>query len=216
MTYAHPGAPAHHFRLDAAAWAEIGKAYCAGATATALGLKWKVSPSTIYRQAKLRGWSKRVHASDLVRASHPPEPQGRVDYGPPGEVFAPDPRHFLDRYTACELFDPGFLAQVAGSASGGAMLTGQIADSFVLARVALAQAKLAKMRPQSVREIIFHALQDPEETDALFSAKRRDGEAELKDAYWRWRGEQMRREVAALEAEVAALTAALPPTAEPC
>jgi hypothetical protein len=51
MTRAHKQAPPTWFRLGAESWAEIRREYQAGASASALERKWKVSPTTIYRHA---------------------------------------------------------------------------------------------------------------------------------------------------------------------
>ena len=178
--------PRTYFRLDEAAWIEVGAAYMAGATGAALAEKWRISPGTIYRQARLRGWSKRRDGSDYVRASHPPPAvvDGKADYGEPAPNFVPDPRFMIERYTAGELFEPGVVAQIAASASGGAMMTGQYADAYVLAQIALTHARIVKLRPMSLRAALLELLQDRAMADEFFSFTRRDGEEDEKRAYW--------------------------------
>lgn len=234
MPYSHPDTPATHFHLDEEAWAEIGAAYRAGASALALAVKWKVSRGTIYINMKKRGWSKKRDGGAFARASHPPSaspPSPAPEILPPEESgeegatsvtefvgphpdnpgFVPDPRWEIERLTAGEMFEPGLVATLAASASGGAMVTGRYADAFVLAQIALAHAKLVKLAPESTRAQVLALMQDRAAADAFFSHLRRDGEDEIKRAYWRWRRdediriERMRDRIVALEKQVKAL-----------
>ena len=68
MTRAVPDAPATHFRLSEESWAEIAAAYRNGATARELAARWKVSPTTIYRNACRDGFTKKRDSDAIARA----------------------------------------------------------------------------------------------------------------------------------------------------
>ncbi|MDO9223250.1 MAG: hypothetical protein Q7U20_05995 [Caulobacter sp.] len=68
MTRAVPEAPATHFRLSQDSWAQIAQAYRNGATARELAVKWKVSPTTIYRYACRDGFTKKRDSDAIARA----------------------------------------------------------------------------------------------------------------------------------------------------
>jgi DNA-binding CsgD family transcriptional regulator len=224
---AHRDAPAPEgpafFRLDAAAWAEIGKAFCNGATAKALAAQWGVSATTILTHARRHGWQAHRFAQAHARAEYKSErPQvvagdlKREEIIPPeGMMFAPDPKWYLDRYTDRELFDPGMTAQIAASASCGAMLVGDLQESLVLAQIAYAHTRIAKAEPTSLRQTIWRALTDEAACNDLFAHGRRDGEEDLKHAYWTWRQKRRDREaergaaLAAANARIKALEAQL-------
>jgi len=214
MSTKFPESRPGHVRLSHDTWQEIGRAYRAGATAKALAAQYKTSPGTIYRHMQKLGWSKYVNARAHVHAREraegagetapmptadpsglylsPPAPDNgvRSPYGPPAEVFVPDSRYWLDRYTANELYDPGLTAQIAVSASAGALISGNLHDAAVLAQIGYLHARIAKLNPQSLREQVFVALTDERACNRLFSRDRRNGEEQLKDGYDRWRRQQ--------------------------
>lgn len=68
MSRQQDDAPPTWFRLSEASWAEIGEEYRNGATAKALGAKWKISPTSIYRHACKDGWTKKTHGDAVARA----------------------------------------------------------------------------------------------------------------------------------------------------
>lgn len=236
------------FRLPEETWQEIGRAWRGGATAKALAARYRTSPSTIYRQMRTRGWSKHCNAASSVRARQqakaageivatptadasglylsPPAPDNGVrhPYGPPAPVFTPDSRYWLDRYTSSELYDPGITAQIAVSASAGALISGNLQDAAVLAQIGYLHARIARLNPQSLREQVFAALTDERARNRLFSRRRHNGEEQLKDEYARWRRQQhddeqrrtwalqrAEKRVAELEAQIADASCPPPP-----
>ena len=68
MTRAYAEAPATHYRLTAETWAIIAEEYKNGATAKALGAKWKVAPSSVYRYACRDGFTKKSMGDARARA----------------------------------------------------------------------------------------------------------------------------------------------------
>ncbi len=56
-------------RQDPVAWAMIREEYQAGATAKQLGVKWRMSPTSIYRHAYQEGWSKKALAKQVAKAA---------------------------------------------------------------------------------------------------------------------------------------------------
>lgn len=245
MSTKFPEPPKRCVFLPLEAWDAIRRDYIAGATAKALALKWKVAPKTIYARAARHGWSKKRNAKASVRAvaaasataagvTLPPEfpeqlyapalydgpdiaKHDRAPYPPPQELFAPDPRYWIERYSADEVYDAGLTARIAVSASAGAMIAGHLADAAVLAQIGYLHARIAKLNPQSFRARVLKVLMDERERDRLFCAVDFDGESRIKAEYDHWsrlqhEAEQRRawalqraeERIAELEARVAA------------
>ena len=130
------------FRLSDESWTEIREAYRNGATAKELAVRWKVSPSSIYRHACTGGWTKkrsadadaRAHAEAIgaeERADQTrPDPEAGL-FAPPGEGEA-----ILD--------DPAALAEQAMAASVRAMRARLFAEAEKLARLSEAYGRMAE------------------------------------------------------------------------
>jgi hypothetical protein len=133
------------FRLSEDSWAEIREAYRNGATAKELAVRWKVSPSSIYRHAWEGGWSKkrsadgeaRAHAAAIAEEERAdqtrPDPEAGL-FGPPGEG------------DAAMLADPAALAEQAMAASVRAMRARLFAEAEKLARLSEAYGRMAEKR----------------------------------------------------------------------
>lgn len=61
-------APATHNRLGPETWEMVAEAYRHGATAKPVAAKWKVAPSSVYRQAAAMGAGKRAVGDARARA----------------------------------------------------------------------------------------------------------------------------------------------------
>lgn len=159
MTRAYAEAPATHFRLKPETWAIIAEEYKNGATAKAIGAKWKVAPSSVYRYACRDGFTKkgmgdaraRAHARMVeeeeasARSMHPVGSRALKGLFAPASAGNPDAG------------DPAALARAATLASGRAM-TGRLwAEAKALAglaesygRIAEREAKAAAARAMTV------------------------------------------------------------------
>ena len=132
------------FRLSEDSWNEIREAYRNGATAKELAVRWKVSPSSIYRHAWQGGWSKkrsadadaRAHASAIADEERADQtrPDAPSLFGPPGEG---------DEAT---LGDPAALAEQAMAASVRAMRARLFAEAEKLARLSETYGRMAEKR----------------------------------------------------------------------
>ena len=132
------------FRLSEDSWNEIREAYRNGATAKELAVRWKVSPSSIYRHAWQGGWSKkrsadadaRAHASAIADEERADQtrPDAPSLFGPPGEG---------DEAT---LGDPAALAEQAMAASVRAMRARLFAEAEKLARLSETYSRMAEKR----------------------------------------------------------------------
>jgi hypothetical protein len=133
------------FRLSEDSWNEIREAYRNGATAKELAVRWKVSPSSIYRHAWEGGWSKkrsadadaRAHAAAIAEEERAdqtrPDPEAGL-FGPPGEG------------DEAMLGDPAALAEQAMAASVRAMRARLFAEAEKLARLSEAYGRMAEKR----------------------------------------------------------------------
>ncbi|MFN3815310.1 helix-turn-helix domain-containing protein [Brevundimonas sp.] len=132
------------FRLSDESWAEIGEAYRNGATAKELAIRWKVSPSSIYRHAWEGGWTKKRSADADARANaegigaEERADQTRPDmevglFAPPGPEDA-------------GLGDPAALAEQAMAASVRAMRARLFAEAEKLARLSETYGRMAEKR----------------------------------------------------------------------
>ena len=132
------------FRLSEDSWNEIREAYRNGATAKELAVRWKVSPSSIYRHAWQGGWSKkrsadadaRAHASAIADEERADQtrPDAPSLFAPPGEG---------DEAT---LGDPAALAEQAMAASVRAMRARLFAEAEKLARLSETYGRMAEKR----------------------------------------------------------------------
>lgn len=203
-----PAGRSGYFQLDDGAWEEIGAAFRAGATVDALAAQWQVSPQAVLLHMKKRGWSRGDRATPTQRALAAQEE-------PPEGMFAPDPRFWVERYTGGEIFDPAVAAQIATTAACGALAVGDLSNALVLSQIGYIQARILKLMPRTTREVVLEALSDRAACNEMFSRANRDGEEDLKTAYWDWRRAEdkrwsdLRGELAAAQARVAALEAAL-------
>ena len=136
MTRAVPEAPATHFRLSEESWAEIAQAYRNGATARELAVKWKVSPTTIYRYACRDGFTKKANSDAIARAhARMIEDEEAADLAGGGLVPA-DPPHAT----------PGALKQRALEDMARAMAAGRVAEADRLGRLVLTLGKVSGAR----------------------------------------------------------------------
>lgn len=133
------------FRLSDESWDEIREAYRNGATAKELAVRWKVSPSSIYRHACTGGWTKK-HSADADARAHAeaiaaeeradqtrPDPETGL-FAPPGEG------------DGAMLADPAALAEQAMAASVRAMRARLFAEAEKLARLSEAYGRMAEKR----------------------------------------------------------------------
>jgi len=132
------------FRLSEDSWNEIREAYRNGATAKELAVRWKVSPSSIYRHAWQGGWSKKRSADAEARAhASAIADEERADQTRPDapSLFAPP-----DEGDEATLGDPAALAEQAMAASVRAMRARLFAEAEKLARLSEAYARMAEKR----------------------------------------------------------------------
>jgi hypothetical protein len=144
MTRAQGRAPATYIRLSDADWDEVGREYMAGETAGVLGRRWRVSPSSIYRHAQLRGWTKRRDASAGARAHAEAAKAATLEVAAGGgaEPVAPEPSAMATR---------------AMEAAAEALVAGRMAEADRLVRLAgrlgaTADAERARARAQAEAE----------------------------------------------------------------
>lgn len=137
-------APATHYRLEPETWELAIEEYRNGASAKDVGAKWKVAPSSVYRQAALMGAGKRAVGDARARAHArmvEEEEAATRALNPVGSralkgLFMPA------RHSEPDAADPKVLATVATLASGRAM-TGRLwAEAKVLAALAESYARL--------------------------------------------------------------------------
>jgi len=169
MTNAHSDAPTTYFRLSEESWAEIREAYRNGATARELAIRWRVSPTTIYRNACAGGWTKkkssdavaRAHARAIAEeeaadlASSQAVPPGEAGRGPPPSPPPPPKAEAPwwplkpERPEAWPAYDPDeddppTLARAALYAAGRALRAGKIADAERLCRLSSNISRLSE------------------------------------------------------------------------
>ncbi|MFN3536158.1 MAG: helix-turn-helix domain-containing protein [Brevundimonas sp.] len=132
------------FRLSDESWAEIGEAYRNGATAKELAIRWKVSPSSIYRHAWEGGWTKKRSADADARANAEGiGAEERADQTRPDMevgLFAPAGPEDAG------LGDPAALAEQAMAASVRAMRARLFAEAEKLARLSETYSRMAEKR----------------------------------------------------------------------
>ena len=132
------------FRLSEDSWNEIREAYRNGATAKELAVRWKVSPSSVYRHACEGGWTKkrsadagaRAHAAAIAAEERADQTRPDADtclFAPPG-----DGEDMLG--------DPAALATQAMTASARAMRARLFVEAEKLARLSEAYGRMAERR----------------------------------------------------------------------
>lgn len=133
MSRAVPEAPATHFRLSPDSWARIAEAYRNGASARELAVKWKVSPSTIYRYACRDGFTKK-RDSDAVARAHAQmiAEEEAADLARRGEAIGPAPDS-----------DPATLRKRAMTDMARAMAGGRTTEAERLGRLILTLDKMS-------------------------------------------------------------------------
>ena len=146
MTRRAEEAPATHYRLAPETWALVVEDYADGATAKEVGAKWKVAPSSVYRQAAAAGRGKRSVGDARARAHArmvEEEEAAHRALQPTGSralkgLFSPAP------VDDPEAGSPERLMQVAVLASGRAMRGRLWAEAKALAGLAESYARLAR------------------------------------------------------------------------
>ena len=210
MSRASSDAPATHYRLSPETWALAIVDYRNGASAKAVGAKWMVAPSSVYRQAKLMGAGKRdvgdararAHARMVeeeeaaTRALHPAG--SRALKG----LFAPE------REAEAGGGDPAALAKAATLASGRAMKGRLWAEAKALAALAESYARLAARRDEALTGApgaaggagrfgladVARALLDRDYATKLMWVEPGDPPNPVKDHYWRTRHARVEHE----------------------
>jgi len=208
MTRAYVEAPATHYRLTPETWAIIAEEYKNGATAKALGAKWKVAPSSVYRYASRDGFTKKGMGDARARAhARMVEEEEAATRGlnPVGSralagLFSPAPSG--DETAG----DPGALAQAATLASGRAMHGRLWAEAKALAGLAESYEKLAERRdqrreamsmdnlPLAARLEVLASEGNDQRFSLIGSEPGRDPDHDVKHAYWDWRCALIREE----------------------
>ena len=146
MTRRAEEAPATHYRLAPETWALAVEEYADGASAKEVGAKWKVAPSSVYRQAAAVGRGKRSVGDARARAHArmvEEEEAAHRALQPTGSralkgLFSPAP------VDDPEAGSPERLMQVATLASGRAMRGRLWAEAKALAGLAESYARLAE------------------------------------------------------------------------
>ena len=146
MTRRAEEAPATHYRLEPETWAMAVEDYADGATAKEVGAKWKMAPSSVYRQAAAMGRGKRSVGDARARAHArmvEEEEAAHRALQPTGSralkgLFSPAP------VDDPEAGSPERLMQVATLASGRAMRGRLWAEARALAGLAESYARLAE------------------------------------------------------------------------
>lgn len=146
MTRRAEEAPATHYRLAPETWALVVEDYADGATAKEVGAKWKVAPSSVYRQAAAVGRGKRSVGDARARAHArmvEEEAAAHRALQPVGSralkgLFSPAPVDDPQAGSAETLM------QVATLASGRAMRGRLWAEAKALAGLAESYARLAR------------------------------------------------------------------------
>jgi len=137
-------APATHYRLEPETWELAIEEYRNGASAKDVAAKWKVAPSSVYRQAALMGAGKRAVGDARARAHArmvEEEEAATRALNPVGSralkgLFTPE------RESEPDAADPKVLMRLATLASGRAM-TGRLwAEAKALASLAESYARL--------------------------------------------------------------------------
>ena len=153
MTRRAEEAPATHYRLAPETWALVVEDYADGASAKEVGAKWKVAPSSVYRQAAAVGRGKRSVGDARARAHArmvEEEEAAHRALQPTGSralkgLFSPAP------VDDPEAGSPERLMQVATLASGRAMRGRLWAEAKALAGLAESYARLAERETARAR-----------------------------------------------------------------
>ena len=186
MTRRAEEAPATHYRLAPETWAMVVEEYADGASAKEVGAKWKVAPSSVYRQAAAAGRGKRSVGDARARAHArmvEEEEAAHRALQPTGSralkgLFSPAP------VDDPEAGSPERLMQVATLASGRAMRGRLWAEAKALAGLAESYARLARAEGADRRAGRGDGWDDwgEEPDEAAFEAVRRKVENMQRDA----------------------------------
>lgn len=207
MSRAIRDAPATYFRLAPESLAEIREAYRAGATAHALAIKWKVSPSTIYRHATLGGWQKKRDGDAISRAHARAFDQRENDAG--DALCA-----YFDGIDGALGADAAKLGERALRASAQAMRQGAFAQGRLLAQMAETFYRIAPNQRDDMLTVAFRVATDDMYAQAFFT-RDPDDDCPKKLGFWMHRAAQHKHRGAAimerrrLEAKVSELEVAL-------
>jgi hypothetical protein len=171
-----PGAPEHvtvaearaldpqatYLRLTPECWDMVGAAYMNGVTAKQLAVKWKVSPTSIYRHAGLKGWTKKAKSRRIAAeaSSRAAEAEARPPRGP----LEPEP---LD-----PLYEAEAVAALALGAVARCLQTGRYADAERMGRLAETMTRLARgPEPAPPKHDPFESDDDPKPVEDTRTAE---------------------------------------------
>ena len=177
-----PGAPEHvtvaqaraldpqatYLRLTPECWDMIGAAYMNGTTAKQLAVKWKVSPTSIYRHAGLVGWTKKAKSRRIAAeaAAHAAAAADR----PAPTPSEPEP---LD-----PLYQPEEVVALALGAVARCLQTERYADAERMGRLAETMTRLARPpEPAKARPSAYDHEPEPDDDPRTPEALR----AEIKE-----------------------------------
>lgn len=203
MAHADPQAPATYYRLTPEIWAEIGEAYKRGATARKLAQRWKVSPSSIYRHARLGGWTKRDNAEAIARESVSEDA---------ARVVVADARRGamveeIEAAFATISWDPdgtpadaAELGHLTLGASGIALQHGDYPRAREFARLAEAYFRIAPSIWPTLLTVTADAVINERYADSLFRLEP-DEKNIVKERHWRLRAEALKKAAAADSAQ---------------